>query len=198
MPAFEDELRRRLEGLCDLYPAQVESLRLHYELLVRWNRTLNLTSLQKCSDIVERHYCESLFLGARLPFGAGTLADLGSGGGFPGVPVAVIHPECQVTLIESRQRKAVFLRKASRHIQNIKISNARSEDVQSRFDWVITRAVSLVLLEKNLQRLAPSLAVLGGESPPLECAHLEWQTPELLPWGNRRFLWMGTFHVEHP
>jgi 16S rRNA (guanine527-N7)-methyltransferase len=98
---FADLLRQRLAGIVELSPGQVEALEAHYRLLLRWNRTLNLTSIRKIEEAVERHYCESLFLGTHLPQDLLRIADIGSGAGFPGFPVAVLRPDCSVTLIES-------------------------------------------------------------------------------------------------
>ena len=91
---------------------QVSALYGHYALLARWNKALNLTTVMGLEESVLRHYCESLFLGARLPERAGAVLDVGSGAGFPGVPLAVLRSDCNVTLAESHQRKAVFLREA--------------------------------------------------------------------------------------
>jgi 16S rRNA (guanine(527)-N(7))-methyltransferase RsmG len=121
---------------------QEAALEAHLDLLMRWNRTLNLTAIRNREEAIERHYCESLFLGAKLPAGRLRIADVGSGAGFPGFPVAVLRPECSVTLIESHQRKAVFLREASRKVPNVKVAAKRAEDVTEAFDWVISRAVS--------------------------------------------------------
>src|ERR1035441_7985957 len=90
-------------------------------MLLRWNQKLNLTSIRNREEAIQRHYGESLFLGMRLPPGAWKIADIGSGAGFPGFPVAVLRPDCQVTLIESHQRKAVFLRESSRKQPNIRV-----------------------------------------------------------------------------
>ena len=96
-------------------------LEAHLELLMRWNRTVNLTAIRNREEAIERHYCESLFLGSRLPAGRLRIADVGSGAGFPGFPVAVLRPDCLVTLIESHQRKAVFLREAARQVGNVRV-----------------------------------------------------------------------------
>jgi 16S rRNA (guanine527-N7)-methyltransferase len=170
---------------------QEAALGAHLELLMRWNQKLNLTSIRNREEAIERHYCESLFLGSRLPAGALRIADVGSGAGFPGFPVAVLRPDCSVTLIESHQRKAVFLREASRALLNVRVLAKRAEDVDERFDWVISRAVSYVDLASFLKRLAPNADLLtGGEGPP-EGLGFEWEAPVALPWGNQRFLWTG-------
>lgn len=165
----------------------------HLELLLRWNRTLNLTAIRNREEAIERHYCESLFLGARLPAGPLTIADVGSGAGFPGFPVAVLRPDCTVTLIESHQRKAVFLREASRKQPNIRVLAKRAEEVSERFDWVISRAVSYEDLCVILQTLAPNADLLTGSEAPPEGMGFRWDPPLALPWGNQRFLRTGRF-----
>jgi 16S rRNA (guanine527-N7)-methyltransferase len=142
-------------------------------------------------EAVERHYCESLFLGAHLPPGCLRIADIGSGAGFPGFPVAVLRPDCSVTLIESHQRKAVFLREASRKLPNVRVLARRAEDVGEQFDWAISRAVSYKDLASFLKNLTASVDLLtGGEAPP-DGIGFVWQPAILVPWGGQRFLRSG-------
>jgi 16S rRNA (guanine(527)-N(7))-methyltransferase RsmG len=188
---FADLLSERLAGIVELSPGQVKALETHYQLLLRWNRTVNLTSIKQMEEAVERHYCESLFLGTHLPQGPFRIVDIGSGGGFPGFPVAVLRLDCSVTLIESHQRKAVFLREASRSLPNVRVLARRAEDVNERFDWAISRAVSYEDLASFLKNLAPNVDLLtGGEVPP-DGIGFVWQPPILMPWGTQRFLRMG-------
>ena len=188
---FADALRQRLAVVVELSPGQMEALGAHYQLLLRWNRTLNLTSIKKMEEAVERHYCESLFLGTHLPQGPLRIADIGSGAGFPGFPVAVLRPDCSVTLIESHQRKAVFLREASRNLPNVRVLAKRAEDVKEQFDWAISRAVSYKDLASFLKNLAPSVDLLtGGEVPP-DGIGFVWQAPITVPWSRQRFLRLG-------
>ena len=93
-------------------------------------------------EAVQFHYCESLFLGRALPSGPLTVADFGSGAGFPGIPVAILRPDLHVVLIESDARKAVFLREATRELTNVEALVSRFEDCSRRFDWVVARAVA--------------------------------------------------------
>jgi len=125
------------------------------------------------------------------PAGALRIADVGSGAGFPGFPVAVLRPECSVTLIESHQRKAVFLREASREIPNVRVLAKRAEDVAETFDWVISRAVSYADLAPVLKLLAANADLLSGAEGPPESLGFLWDTPLRLPWGDQRFLWTG-------
>ena len=170
---------------------QVAALEAHLDLLMRWNKTLNLTAIRTREEAIARHYCESLFLGTRLPPGTLRIADVGSGAGFPGFPVAILRPECSVTLIESHQRKAVFLREASRRLPNVRVLAKRAEDVAETFDWVISRAVSYEDLAPFLKKMAPYADLLSGVEAPPKSLGFVWDVPLVLPWGQQRYLWTG-------
>lgn len=163
-----------------LTPLQLDQLQNHYDLLVKWNPKLNLTRITTLEDAARLHYCESLYLGACLPPGALSIADIGSGPGFPGIPVAILRPDCQVTLVESHQRKAVFLRESTRELPNAKVVSGRAEDLKTRFDWVIARAVT----PGDVLRLPISahFALLVG---PEDSERLGGSP---LPWGQGRFI----------
>ncbi len=170
-------------------PKQVRLLENHYELLLRWNKVINLTAVHNLAEAVERHYCESLFLGTHLPGGTFPIADIGSGAGFPGIPVAVLRPECQVALIESDRRKAAFLREATRDYPNVRIIRERAECVTEEFEWALSRAVNLKEVA-GVERLARHLAYLGGEERP-DVRGISWRAALRLPWGQHRLLWIG-------
>jgi 16S rRNA (guanine527-N7)-methyltransferase len=158
-----------------LTPQQLTLLEEHYSLLLRWNQKINLTRITGLQDAVRYHYCESLYLAGRLPEGPLRVVDIGSGAGFPGIPVAIYRPEFRVDLVESHQRKAVFLSEASRGLTNVCVLPRRAEEVSDRYDWTISRAVrpeDIVRLD-----LAPHVAVLGAEG-------------ESLPWGEKRALFV--------
>jgi 16S rRNA (guanine527-N7)-methyltransferase len=191
---FPELLRQKLAGLVELTPGHVQALQNHYELLLRWNRVLNLTSIDSLEEAVERHYCESVFLTIHLPAEPLRIADIGSGGGFPGIPVAVLRPDCRVSLIESHQRKAVFLREATRGMPNVEVLAKRVEDIVERFDWAVSRAVSYKDLARGLKSIAPAVDLLtGGEVPPVEWC-FTWNSVRL-PWGENRFLRSGVCDV---
>jgi 16S rRNA (guanine527-N7)-methyltransferase len=162
-------------------------LEAHYELMLRWNKVLNLTRVERLEEAVERHYVESLFLASYLPAGVWRIADIGSGAGFPGIPVAVFRPECQVTLIEAHQRKSVFLREATRKLKNVKVLASRADQVREQFDWAISRAVSFQDLKSSIKRLAPRAALLTGSEGPTDLG-FDWEEPIPLPSGDSRFL----------
>ena len=188
---FVELLRARLAGICEVSDEQAEKLRAHYELLCRWNKVINLTAVRRLEEAVERHYCESIFLARYLPEGRFTVADAGSGAGFPGIPVAVKRPELGVTLIESHQRKAAFLREASRGLGNVRVLARRAEDLADQFDWVISRAVTFADIAVVLKRLGRRVALLTGAVEPSGLPGFEWEEPVRLPWGEQRWLWMS-------
>ena len=188
---FRDLLRERLSGIAALSDAQVAALEAHYDLLVHWNRKLNLTAIRDLPEAVERHYCESIFLAARLPAGALRIADVGSGAGFPGFPVAIYCPDCTVTLIESHQRKAVFLKEAARGLANVRVLARRAEQVEEEFDLAVSRAVSYQDLIPSLKALAPAAALLTGADAPPPGLGLTWGEPIALPWGKQRYVRLG-------
>jgi 16S rRNA (guanine527-N7)-methyltransferase len=158
-------------------------LEAHCRLLQKWNQTLNLTRISE----VERNYGESLFLGRHLPLGSFRICDIGSGAGFPGFPIAILRPDCEVTLIEAHQRKAVFLKEASRGIPNIRVLAMRAEDVAGTFDWAVSRAVSDLDLSAVLPRLASNVALLTGAEEP-NISGLVWESPVALPGSRNRYL----------
>src|SRR5271163_4237304 len=123
---FADIFKHELAGRVSLSDDQLNRLHEHYTLLDRWNEKMNLTSVEPGAETVIRHYCESLFFAAHLENDAGSIADIGSGAGFPGVPIAILKPEFRVTLVESNQRKAVFLREATRLLPNVSVIAQRA------------------------------------------------------------------------
>ena len=175
---FREHVEREFAPYGTLSSNQLDALTSHYEILMKWNRRLNLTRIRSEEEAVQLHYCESLYLGRVLPAGRLRIADIGSGTGFPGIPLAIIRPECAVTLIESHQRKAVFLVEATRQLSNVTVLAKRAEDVDLTFDWCVSRAVALQ--EVVRLTLAPRQAVLMGSG---ECSGVH----EPLPWGQGRW-----------
>jgi 16S rRNA (guanine527-N7)-methyltransferase len=175
---------------------QIAQLYGHYELLIRWNERMNLTTVKPGAEMVIRHYCESLFFGAHLPAADDRISvlDLGSGAGFPGIPMAILKPDWQVKLVESSQRKAVFLRESSRHLPNVSVLAERMENVSEQGDWVVTRAVDPQEVLLNVPRLAPNVGLMLGEddfSSIRGNERIAWSEPVRLPWGDRKICVYG-------
>jgi 16S rRNA (guanine527-N7)-methyltransferase len=184
---FKELLTKEFAPYGRLSEAQLQQLEGHYNLLSNWNEKLNLTRIRDVADAAKFHYCESLYLARFLPSGPYRIVDIGSGGGFPGIPVAIMRPECEITLVESHQRKAVFLREAVRNLHNVRVLASRAEDVTERFEWLVSRAVAPS--EVLTLSLAVDVALLIGSE---DAAGLPGES-EALPWGKNRVL----FHVKH-
>ncbi len=185
---FRDLLVREFAPYGSLTVDQIDALEAHYKLLTQWNARLNLTRIESVEDAVRLHYCESLLVGTKLPAGPLRIVDVGSGAGFPGIPIAILRPDCTVTLVESHQRKSVFLRESSRNLKNVSVVTDRAENLETAYDWLVSRAVSPKDLLKL--KLANNLALLVGSDELSGCER--W---EAIPWGTGRYL---VFHVKHP
>jgi 16S rRNA (guanine(527)-N(7))-methyltransferase RsmG len=193
---FRDLLRQKLAGVAELTLEQSLALEAHYNLLLRWNRVLNLTSIETLEEAVERHYCESVFLAVHLPAGPLRIADIGSGAGFPGFPVAVARSDCNIVLIESHRRKAVFLQEVARELTNVRVLPSRAQDVAERFDRAVCRAVSYRDLTPMLKDIADFADLLTGEEAPPKELGFVWADPIRLPWGTHRFLRSGVARAD--
>lgn len=121
---------------------QEEAFDDYLSLLLKWNAKLNLTSIRDRDTILHRHFLECIFCARQIPNEVQSLLDFGSGGGFPGIPIAICRPEIQVTLGESQNKKAVFLREVIRSLHlNARVEQGRAEDLPVTFDVVALRAV---------------------------------------------------------
>ncbi len=174
--------------------SQLDSLLGHYLLLERWNRVLNLTSIRNFREAVVRHYAESLFLEQVLPKEAVSVVDVGSGAGFPGVPLAVMRPACRVTLVESNRRKAVFLREATRALHNVEVLAERAESVQGKYEWLVSRAVACEMLLSLCPRLSGNLGMLVSAADLgrwMADSAMTWEDPRPIPWARGQCVLLG-------
>lgn len=172
----------------ELSPDKVEKLAEFYEMLIEWNERFNLTRIVSPEDAAVKHFCDSL-IGKDLM--RGKVCDVGSGGGFPSIPLAIACPECEFTLIEANGKKVSFLQAVSEGLglKNVRVVKARAEevpDLREGFDVVTARAVAAMntLLEyclhlvkvggvfvaykganymEELAEAKNALSVLGGE-----------------------------------
>ena len=191
---FAEVLRRELESTVSLSDLQIQQLYTHYDFLARWNQRMNLTTVKLGPEAVVRHYCESLFFAAHLPSeGGASILDLGSGAGFPGVPLAILKPEWRITLVESHQRKAVFLRESTRHLSNVNVLAERIESLSAQADWVVSRAVDPVEVLDNIPRLGQNVGLMIGEDDFFAIRHprIAWDEAIRLPWGDRKLCVFG-------
>lgn len=183
---FTKYLQERLAGLVEVTGEQLAQLESHYSLLLKWNSSMNLTTVTGMEEAAVRHYGESLLLGNAISGQA--IVDIGTGPGFPGIPIAILHPEWEVTLVESHRRKAVFLREAARGLRNVRVAASRAEDVADRFDWVVSRAVDPAFVLGL--RIAPRFGLLIGSE---DASKLGSAQITQLPWGHTRVIAIGNY-----
>jgi 16S rRNA (guanine527-N7)-methyltransferase len=203
-----------------------EHISTYIDILLHWNARINLTAIRDEEEIVTRHFGESLFAARHLfprsssvppvvsvvkdfdfaedgyPKSSRRLADVGSGAGFPGIPIKLWAPNVALTLIESNHKKVAFLREVARSLTltDINIQNARAEDVAQTFDVVTLRAVERFadILPVAVRLLGPTgrMALLIARSQ-LGAARsilpaLRWQSPIPVPCSRSRLLLVGT------
>src|ERR1035437_8434491 len=113
-------------GIAPLDAAQADSFEVYLSLFVRWNERINLTSIRDEEGILSRHLVESIACARALPAGISTLLDFGSGGGIPGIPIALSRPEIAVTLAESQGKKAAFLQEAIRDRKSTRLNSSHA------------------------------------------------------------------------
>ncbi len=184
---------------------QVEQLGKYLEILLRWNARTNLTALRDEKSIVLRHFGESLFAARCLFDGdsADMVADLGSGAGFPGIPLKVYAPSVKLTLIESQNKKATFLKEVVRalSLKEVKVFNGRAEQLSERVDVVTLRAVerferAVITAESLLKSESGSrLALLIGEAQVSRAKELlpalRWMDARPIPHSTSRVVLIG-------
>jgi 16S rRNA (guanine527-N7)-methyltransferase len=158
----------------ELSARQHEQLGQYLELLTEANQRMNLTRITDRAAAEVGHVGDSLTVLAFLPAGEIRLADVGSGGGVPGIPLAIARPQMRVTLIESTKKKAAFLREAVKQLDlsNVTVSDERAEDaglgdLREEFDVAVARAVATLdwLMEWCLPLVKKGGKVLAMKGP---------------------------------
>jgi 16S rRNA (guanine527-N7)-methyltransferase len=194
-----------------LCPAQLRNISTYIDILLRWNARINLTAIRDEEQIVTRHFGESLFAARHLfPRRSSApsmvkgckVADIGSGAGFPGIPIKLWVPEISLTLIESNQKRATFLKEVTRFLTltDVNIQSTRAESLAGASFAVVTlRAVerfeSILPVAANLVAPSGRLALLIGKTqlPQAQSAlpALNWSNPITIPTSQSRVLTVG-------
>src|ERR1700733_6024596 len=144
------EIRRCLESYGFSASAEVcAKIEKYTSLLIRWNQRISLTTISDPLEIIRLHFGESIFATSSVPIANGRLADVGTGGGFPGLPLKIARPGIDVTLIEANLKKCAFLSEVVRALEldDVEIVRGRMENVFSgfkEFDFITARAVGQV------------------------------------------------------
>lgn len=162
----------------------------YLDLLLRWNRAYNLTAIRDPGQMVVRHLLDSLALHPHVA-AVGRLADLGTGPGLPGIPLAIARPALQVALVESNGKKARFLREAVRTLglDNAEVHAVRAEalDLPGAFDAITARALAtlsdILAVGGHLLKPGGCLLAMKGARPDAEIAALPpgWRLQALHP-----------------
>lgn len=130
-----------------LTPKQIAQFQQHKELLLDWNTKINLISRKDTENFDENHQLHSLAIVKVLEFLPGTkILDVGTGGGFPGIPLAIFYPDCQFTLVDGIGKKIMVVNDLIEKLElkNVKAMAVRAESLKEKFDFVTNRAVAPV------------------------------------------------------
>jgi 16S rRNA (guanine527-N7)-methyltransferase len=196
-------------GPAMLSDSQLEAIQSYLDLLLRWNAKLNLTAIRNPEEVVTKHFGESLFAARQLfPVSDSreTAIDVGSGAGFPGLPLKLWSPSLVLTLIESNQRKATFLREVVRTLKlnSVSVLSERAESVSLTADLVTFRAVErferILRIAFNLVNPPGRIAVLiGGAQLGLARSvlpNVRWEAPTPIPLSMNGMLLIGQVRSE--
>lgn len=158
----------------DLKDQVLSALALHATSLLRWNQKVNLTAITDPMEVAEKHVLDSLAILPHLP-ASGPVLDMGSGGGFPGMVIAVMRPDLEVLMVDSVEKKMVFVRDV---IRNLGLKNARAlhlrvetlpgSDIAGKgFSCIVSRAFTALdrFVGLSLPLLAPSGSILAMKGP---------------------------------
>lgn len=132
---------------------EIDKFNLYIDLLLEWNQKFNLTAITNKDEIVEKHFIDSLLAEKYISFENVSILDVGSGAGFPGIPLAITHPNSKFTLLESNGKKVKFLHEviSKLSLKNVEIIQGRAEETNfiEKYDIVTARAVKQlnILLE---------------------------------------------------
>ena len=193
-----------LQPFIELDERRLCAISTYIDLLLKWNARINLTAIRDPNEIVQRHFGESFFAAKYLleQNRPKTAIDLGSGAGFPGVPFAMLALDVQVTLIESQQKKATFLKELVHvlGIKNMAVFNDRAENYPGTADLVMLRAVEkfehalpmAVRLTKQCGRCALMIGAGQVELARRLSAEVSWDSAVQIPCSNSRELLVGT------
>ncbi len=186
-----------------LNDTQVQQIQQYTKLLWTWNDKVNLTAIRDPLEILYRHFCESMFGSTLLPVENCRLADVGSGGGFPGIPLKIIRPDLQIFLVESNAKKATFLAEVVRELglTDSRVLVSRFEELGEEvapLDTICSRALgdfANFLAWAASPQIAAKQALLWVGGRDLDEVRAlpswSWSEPIPVPKSLQRFLLLG-------
>jgi 16S rRNA (guanine527-N7)-methyltransferase len=206
MPQFQELfslLDRYFPG--ELSSDQKDQFQRAFDAYLKWNPLINVVSRKDIENLAERHFLHSLAIAKSIRFVPGTtVLDAGTGGGFPGIPLAILFPQTQFMLVDSRQKKIQVVEEVAREagLQNVQWSVQRVEQLTGQFDFVVSRAVTSLdefipwvkkrIHCRNKNSLANGILYLrgGGFEEELNSKVLEkpqWTATPLADWYSEEF-----------
>jgi 16S rRNA (guanine527-N7)-methyltransferase len=198
-------IRRALgEFKLPAYDNQVLQIQQYIGILLAWNEKINLTAIRDPLEILYRHICESMYASVAVPVENGRLADVGSGGGFPGLPLKIIRPDLRVFLIESSIKKVTFLAEVTRELglKDVQVLARRYEELGEEIaplDYVCSRALGefpAFLDWAKSEQIAAKRVILwigARDLPEIQKIRTwDWSEPIRVPHSLRRLLLVGT------
>jgi len=205
LPLSEAIIRRALSDFSiAVDEKQVFLIQKYMSILHRWNEKLNLTAIRDPLEILHRHFCESMFAAVAVPINSGRIADVGSGAGFPGIPMKILRPELELFLVESNIKKGTFLAEVLRELEltNSRVLISRYEELfeeLSPLDYVCCRALGefgAFLGWAACDRLEAQRVLLwiGGRDlqEVLRSPNWEWGEAIPVPKSLQRYVLVGT------
>jgi 16S rRNA (guanine527-N7)-methyltransferase len=184
-------------------PQTFAAIRLYISLLLRWNERISLTTVTDPRELLRFHFGECMFASSAVPLRDGRLADVGTGAGFPGIPLKLLNPDLQLVLIESNAKKAAFLSECVRQIgiTGAEVYRARFEDLPSKaapFDFVTARALgaypTLAKWSRAMLGHGGKLVLWLGERDSIDMSRdalFQWREPIPIPGSDRRKILVG-------
>src|SRR6266436_2315579 len=179
-------------------PEQVALIQRYMGMLTTWNDKINLTAIRDPLEMLYRHFCESMFAAVAVPLNSGRLADVGSGGGFPGLPLKILRPELHVFLVESNIKKATFLAELVRELDlmDTRVLVSRYEELGEEIaplDVVCSRALgefAKFLIWARSERVAAEQTILWVGGRDMEeirkMGGWSWKEPIAIPHSLQR------------
>lgn len=164
------------QGLAPLNVKELDQFQAYYELLMSWNEKMNLTAITEPEEVCDKHFIDSLlFLPVMDAYDGKTVLDLGTGAGFPGIPLAIVNPTRHYTLVDSLQKRVGFLEKVvdDLGLRNVTCLHGRAELLakdpahRDHYDLGVARAVAKmpILLEYVMPFIRPQGHFIAGKGP---------------------------------
>ena len=148
---YSDLLEKSLKKLnIEFNNEQIQKFNAYYELLIEWNNKINLTTITEYDDVVSKHFIDSILICGFIDLSGKKIIDIGTGGGFPGIPIKIISPDTNIVLLDSLNKRVNFLNEviSELKLEKIEAIHGRAEDLahdknlRGKFDYSISRAVA--------------------------------------------------------